>query len=62
MSFCFNCAYSIVPGAVDILKQSKTLRRRKCSFSMDEVMHTGFLLLENNSFKSNIGHFLRCLM
>lgn len=49
VSVCFNYAYPIVPGAVDILKQSKTPRKRKCSFSMDEVMHTCFLVLENNS-------------
>ncbi len=49
VSVCFNYAYPIVPGAVDILKQSKTLRKRKCSFSMDEVTHKGFLVLENNS-------------
>lgn len=47
---CFNCAFPIVLGAVDILKQSKTLRKRKCSFSMDEVMHAGFLVLEKKSF------------
>jgi len=46
VSACSNCAYPIVPGAVDILKQSRTRRKRKCSFSMDEVMHAGFLVVE----------------